>query len=239
MFLAEELDDPSAAPCGQCAVCRGEALIPVAYPEHLKDLAVQFLRKNDQTIQPRRRWPEDALHTYGWTGAITSEQSHMVGRALCVWGDDGWGELVRRGKQQDGRFEEALVFAVVDMVRSRWAPQPLPTWVTSVPSLRHPRLVPDFAQRVASLLRLPFIPAVRKVHASEPQKLMQNSFQQARNLESTFQISSWEGIRGGVLLLDDMVDSGWTFTIVAALLRRAGSGPVFPLALAVTSKTGS
>jgi hypothetical protein len=32
--------------------------------------------------------------------------------------------------------------------------------------------------------------------------------------------------------LDDMVDSRWTFTIVAAVLREAGSGPVFPLALA-------
>jgi ATP-dependent DNA helicase RecQ len=35
-----------------------------------------------------------------------------------------------------------------------------------------------------------------------------------------------------VLLLDDIVDSRWTFTVVAALLRQAGSGPVFPLALA-------
>jgi ATP-dependent DNA helicase RecQ len=239
MFLAEELDDPTATQCGRCAVCRGEALIPATYPEHLKTSAVQFLRKNDQTIQPRRRWPQDALSGYGWNGAITPEQSHKVGRALCVWGDDGWGESVRRGKQHDGRFEEALVFAVVEMVRSRWAPQPPPTWVTCIPSLRQPKLVPEFAQRVAGLLRLPFVPAVRKLRVSEPQKLMQNSFTQAHNLENSFQVSSWEGIGGGVLLLDDMVDSGWTFTVVAALLRDAGSGPVFPLALAVASQAGN
>jgi len=35
-----------------------------------------------------------------------------------------------------------------------------------------------------------------------------------------------------VLLVDDMVDSRRTFTVIAALLRAAGSGPVFPLALA-------
>jgi ATP-dependent DNA helicase RecQ len=40
-----------------------------------------------------------------------------------------------------------------------------------------------------------------------------------------------------VYLVDDMVDSGWTFTVCAALLRQAGSGPVFPVALAQTSKT--
>jgi ATP-dependent DNA helicase RecQ len=39
-----------------------------------------------------------------------------------------------------------------------------------------------------------------------------------------------------VLLVDDMVDSGWTMTVIVALLRHAGSGAVFPVALATTSK---
>jgi ATP-dependent DNA helicase RecQ len=37
---------------------------------------------------------------------------------------------------------------------------------------------------------------------------------------------------GPVLLLDDVIDSGWTLTVGAALLRQAGAGPVFPVALA-------
>jgi ATP-dependent DNA helicase RecQ (EC 3.6.1.-) len=37
-----------------------------------------------------------------------------------------------------------------------------------------------------------------------------------------------------VLLVDDMVDSRWTFTILAAMLRYAGTGPVFPCALTDT-----
>ena len=45
----------------------------------------------------------------------------------------------------------------------------------------------------------------------------------------------WEGMSGAVFLVDDMVDSRWTFTVIAALLRRAGSGAVFPLALALNS----
>jgi ATP-dependent DNA helicase RecQ len=36
---------------------------------------------------------------------------------------------------------------------------------------------------------------------------------------------------GPVLLLDDETRSGFTFTVAAALLREAGSGPVYPLAL--------
>jgi ATP-dependent DNA helicase RecQ len=42
-----------------------------------------------------------------------------------------------------------------------------------------------------------------------------------------------------VLLLDDVVDSGWTLTMAAVLLRQYGSGPVFPFALAKASLRGS
>jgi ATP-dependent DNA helicase RecQ len=38
---------------------------------------------------------------------------------------------------------------------------------------------------------------------------------------------------GPVLLVDDMVDSGWTLTFAAWLLRTRGSGEVFPLVLAI------
>ncbi len=41
-----------------------------------------------------------------------------------------------------------------------------------------------------------------------------------------------------VLLVDDMVDSGWTMTVAAVLLRQHGSGPVYPFALAKASPRG-
>ena len=40
---------------------------------------------------------------------------------------------------------------------------------------------------------------------------------------------------GPVLLVDDLVDSGWTLTVAGARLRDARSGPVFPFALATAS----
>jgi ATP-dependent DNA helicase RecQ len=40
---------------------------------------------------------------------------------------------------------------------------------------------------------------------------------------------------GAVLLVDDIVDSGWTLTVIAALLQQTGSGKVFPVALTSTS----
>jgi hypothetical protein len=41
-----------------------------------------------------------------------------------------------------------------------------------------------------------------------------------------------------VLLVDDMVDSGWTLTLAAVLLQHQGSGPVYPFALAKASPRG-
>ncbi|MBW9313016.1 hypothetical protein FA041_17395 [Escherichia coli] len=37
------------------------------------------------------------------------------------------------------------------------------------------------------------------------------------------------------MLVDDIVDSAWTLTVLTALLRRAGCPTVYPLALASTS----
>jgi ATP-dependent DNA helicase RecQ len=64
---------------------------------------------------------------------------------------------------------------------------------------------------------------------------MANSAQQARNLDGALAIRAAVP-DGPVLLVDDMVDSGWTMTVAAWLLRKNGSGEVFPLALARVSR---
>ncbi len=234
-FLQRELNDPSSGPCGRCAFCLGQPLVPEGYSTKLANEAAKFISSNDHPIEPRKQWPLDALARQGWTGTIAPELRTASGRALCAWGDDGWGRLVRDGKATGGRFNDALVRAAAQLVRERWRPHPYPTWVTCVPSLTNPKLVPDFARRLAGALKLRFVPCITKTRQTAQQKTMLNSYHQARNLAGVFSVSPWRGIGGPVLLVDDMVDSGWTFTVVAATLRQAGSGPVYPLALAVTT----
>jgi ATP-dependent DNA helicase RecQ len=43
------------------------------------------------------------------------------------------------------------------------------------------------------------------------------------------------GLGGPVLAVDDLVETGWTMTVAAKLLRDAGAPAVLPLALAVTT----
>jgi len=234
-FLGRELDDPEAEACGRCAPCRGHPLIPESFSLAAANRAGSFLQRQHQVIAPRRQWPGNALRIYGWQGNIPTSLRMEAGRALCLWGDPGWGELVKLGKQVHGRFADELLTGVVDMVKKRWQPEPFPTWVTCVPSLNHPTLVPDLAQRLAQALALPCIPCVKILRPTRPQKEMQNSYQQARNLAGAYTVMTERLQTGPVFLVDDMVDSRWTMVIIAALLREAGAGPVLPLALALTT----
>ena len=223
-LLRGYLDDHDLEPCGICDNCTGVSL-DRSFDAATVQQAIDFLRKSERRIEPRKRLPDGER--------IAAEHRPADGRALTRWGDGGWGKLVRSGKQ-DGRFDDRLVAAARDLISDRWRPEPAPEWVTHVPSLRRPELVPDFASRLAQSLGLACKDVVVKVRETEPQKTMQNSQQQYRNVRDAFEITG-EVPFGPVLLVDDMVDSRWTLTVVGLLLREAGAGPVLPFALADTS----
>ena len=199
--------------------------LPAEVKPEIVHQVVDFLRRTSRPINPRKRWA-NRRH-------IPETQQAQIGRALCYWGDAGWGDLVRSGKYRDNRFAEELISASAQLIRE-WGPQPTPTWVTCIPSRRHPDLAPDFAQRLAKALDLPFQAALVKTQDRPPQKDMANSVQQARNVEGSLGIVRDSVMPGPVLLVDDMVDSRWTFTVAAPLLRAAGCRAVFPYALADT-----
>jgi ATP-dependent DNA helicase RecQ len=140
-------------------------------------------------------------------------------------------QLVREGKYHHGRFADDLVEAAVALIRDRWRPDPAPAWVTSIPSCRHPHLVPDYAGRLATALGLPFTPVLLRVADVPEQKTMANSVMQARNVRGSLAVAG-DLPAGPVLLVDDIIDSGWTLTLAGWLLRRHGSGPVHPFTLA-------
>jgi ATP-dependent DNA helicase RecQ len=230
VFLARALDDERAAPCGKCAPCLGRAVIPEAFAHHLAVDASRYLRHSELPLEGKKQVATGAFQVYGFRGNLPETLRAQTGRVLSRWGDAGWGHAVAQDKHANG-FRDELVAAMAEMIGERWKPHPSPTWVTCVPSRRHPALVPDFARRLASLLRLPLVQAVSKVRDNQQQKLQRNRYHQCHNLDGAFAIAQ-SVPAGPVLLVDDIVDSGWTMTVVAALLRRQKSGPVWPVALA-------
>jgi len=195
--------------------------------------AVAFLRRTSLTIEPRKKWPTGGMPLYRLKGTIPPALQAQPGKALCIWRDAGWGGLVAQGKYRDRRFADELVEACAHLMRE-WDPQPAPLWVTCIPSLRHPDLVPEFARRLATALGLPFFMMLEKIDERPEKKTMANNAQQARNMDGSLAIRAQPLPAGPVLLVDDMVDSRWTLTVAAWLLQSQGSGKVFPLALALT-----
>jgi ATP-dependent DNA helicase RecQ len=223
--LRAALNDPAPERCGRCMNDTGPLASTGVEPENI-EAALAFLRGEVISIEPRKVRPP------GLTIDLNLRVHNIEpGRALSRWGDPGFAERVRADKYDNGRFSDELVDAIVRMVRT-WGPDPAPEWVTSVPS----NLVEDFAQRVATGLGLPYVESLHRVATRRPQKTMQNSNQQARNVLGAFEV---QAIRTEpVLLIDDMVDSRWTMTVAGALLRAAGSGPVYPVALSDTLGSG-
>jgi ATP-dependent DNA helicase RecQ len=229
-FVTGELDGPDTVPCGRCANCVGP-FVAEGVAAALVDEANVFLKRAYVPIEPRKQWLADRRRN------IPPEFQLEEGRALSRWGVSGWGTDIRRGKFDGDGFSDALVEATATMIGVDLATTDPPTWVTSVPSLRHD-IVPDFARRLADRLALPYREALIKVKDTPQQKTMENGPQQERNVTEAFAVLDAEVDPGPVLLVDDMVDSRWTFTVCGVALRKAGSGAVYPVALADTGSGG-
>jgi ATP-dependent DNA helicase RecQ len=236
-FLRQELDDRDGYDCGKCENCAPQSALKTTFSREKAQEAIDFLKRNEMMLFPKKLFPKDTFPIYGFNGNLVRQNlDSSVGRILSRWEDAGWGKLVADEKHA-GHFGTELVNATCSMILERWKPEAFPKWVTCVPSLNHTDLVPEYAKQVAERLGLPFYEAVVKTRNNEPQKLQNNRYHQCRNLDGVFEIDG-EIPDEPVLLIDDIVDSGWTLTVVGALLRRAGCGQVYPMALATTAGGG-
>ena len=224
--VAYLLDDPSTDDCGICDNCTGHTWERPLDVELVAE-AERFLLHRPIELTPRKMSIDVAT---GSRRKIPDDEQLVAGRVLSMWGDAGWGQLVRTGKTVDGRFDDRLAGALAELIEE-WDSQPAPEWLTWVPSWRHPDLVPAFAVQIAERLGLPPIDLVARVDDRPPQKTRQNAAHQQGNVEGAFAVTGTPPTTPG-LLLDDVVDSTWTLTEIGRLLGRAGAPLVYPVALA-------
>lgn len=240
-FLAEALDDPLADDCGKCANCDPASALAFDVPKQLAIKALEFLKHRYVKIKPRKLFAgsgalaAEAFQTY----RLPYKNQHWQaeeGLALSRWKDGVWGDVVAAGKATD-QFNDELIEPMVKMIQSMAIVQQ-PRWLTYVPSPRHPTLVKNFAHKLANALDIHCSDAITIAIEKPAQKNMENSFRRSENLDGAFAIDPTLVYIDPVLLLDDAVDSGWTFTVAAALLKREKSGKVYPIALTSTSNQG-
>jgi ATP-dependent DNA helicase RecQ len=241
-FLAAELDDPYLAEdCGKCKNCMGHDLVNVEIDHDLVLQAELYVKQKPIWIKPRKIFPASKeIHNYKDIPYNLEKNNLMLepGRVLCRYRTPGLGKLISEGKYRLGRFDQILVDESIKLITERWfSDNALPfKWVTCIPSSNHPKLVPDFAGRIAEKMGLSFMPAIistgKKKHA---QKNMNNYILKLINLDGEYVIDENLLRKDSVLLVDDMVESGWTLNLGGILLKLAGlEGDVYPFALANT-----
>ncbi|MGW3289522.1 RecQ family ATP-dependent DNA helicase [Streptomyces sp. NPDC001002] len=252
-FLRRQLDDEGAVPCGRCDNCAGAWADPSVSAESLTG-AEKELDRPGVEVEPRRMWPT-GLPALGVNlkGRIPAGEQCSTGRALGRLSDIGWGNRLRpllAEHAPDGPVPEAALRAAVDVIadwaRSAggWASNgpdasARPVGVVAVPSLARPQLVGSLAEGIATVGRLPFLGALAYTGpGGEHATRRSNSAQRVKALSGAFAVpdqlaEALAASPGPVLLVDDYSDSGWTLAVAARLLRKAGSGPVLPLVLAV------
>ena len=219
--LQEELDDPDPVDCGVCAVCTEPRFDGPLDPTLVREAALH-LRSRPLVLDVKKMAPD----AEGKMKKLGEDVRAEEGRALARLGDGGWDPLVAEGRRT-GHFSDELVEAAAEAVRSWRAPV---RWVAAVPSRRSGPLVPDFAQRLANTLGLPFHVVLERVGDNPPQREMTNSVQQVANVRGEFAVVAGPPAEA-CLLVDDVRFSGWTLAMVAGQLRRKGAGPVHPFAL--------
>jgi ATP-dependent DNA helicase RecQ len=237
VFLRRQLDDPSAAPCGRCDVCTGTVWSSeVATAD--AEAARERLTRPGVEVAPRRQWPSGmAGLEVPVSGRIPAAEQADSGRVIGRLSDIGWGAQLRELLVGDGEGgaggDQPVPKEVLDAcvrVLAGWGWADRPVGVVGMGSRTRPHQLAHLARRIAEIGRLPLLGTL------EPQGPRPaphaNSAQRLAAVWSSVGEPQFAVPPGPVLLVDVVIDTGWTATVAARILRRAGAGAVLPFALA-------
>jgi ATP-dependent DNA helicase RecQ len=240
-FLRRELDDPAAAPCGRCDNCTGTART-TSVSQASENTASARLSRPGVTLRPRRQWPAGMAELgVASAGRISAGQAAEPGRSVGRLTDIGWGVRLRE-LLADGAQDRAVsddLFAAVVRVLADWDWVSRPVAVVTMPSRTRPGLITALGERIAATGRLAYLGSLEYLDG-EPPGRQHNSARRLAALARSLTVpeslqAALATTDGPVLLVDDLVDTGWTMTFAARLLRDYGADAVLPFALALTN----
>jgi ATP-dependent DNA helicase RecQ len=146
------------------------------------------------------------------------------------------------GPSPDRPVPDDLVAAVVKVLAA-WDWEQRPVGVVTLPSRTRPQLIESLGRGIAEIGRIPYLGGLRYAAGAPPSRTAGRQHNSAQRLSAVWheltlpeETAAAAGQIGGpVLLVDDRVETGWTMTVAARLLRQAGAPAVLPLALAITT----
>jgi len=234
-FLRDQLDDPAAEKCGRCDNC-GALTLSETVSDAAQESAHAAIERPGVVVEPRKMWPT-GLANLGLPQKGRISAGADEGRAVARLTDLGPGQLLRdlfRAGVADGPVPPALAHAVLQVL-GEWRPDV--DAIGFVESARRPALLNDFAGGLARHLEVPILARWSIADPSVPPDAgSANSAHRIAAVSRRFRLDTKEPLDGRrVLLLDDLVVTGWTLTLAAQALGGGGAAAVLPLALGTQS----
>ena len=240
--------------CNNCTVCsRQKAAIEVNAGELSAD-DLDMIRRSD--VRPlnihKPPVPQNAFQKYTFgSDFLDDPRTDVCGISVSSYCGGGLAvELKKLLKKKtywpmpQKYMSDDLIQAIVKIFCWPEVSRLIPTaesvvWVTYIPSTDASNgMMETFARRFATKLGYPFKNAVQLARDNHIENKwdQHNAYFRCRNLDGAYIITRKdEVLPGPVIVIDYLVRSGWTLLVVSELLRQAGSGPVFPVALLKTA----
>jgi ATP-dependent DNA helicase RecQ len=233
-FLREQLDDPEAEDCGRCDNCGGLAL-PADVSAAAVEEAGARLSRPGVPVEPRKMWPT-ALANLGIDLKGKIAEAAEEGRAVARLTDLGYGNALRElfaPGTPDGPVPVPLVKAVIEVLGD-W--RPAVDGIVVVESASRPTLTADLADGLSRYLHVPVVGRWAIVDPDvAPGQGAANSAQRVAAVGRRFALHADDLSGQRILLVDDLVVTGWTLTLAARAVRAAGALEARPLVLAATA----
>jgi ATP-dependent DNA helicase RecQ len=233
VYLRRQLDDDTAQPCGRCDTCTGTMWSP-SVDAATESAAQERISRPGVALPPRKQWPAGMAELgVSASGRIPAGELADEGRVIGRLSDIGWGTRLRELVSGDDVPVPPDVLDACVTVLAGWSWAARPVGVVGVGSRTRPHQLAHLARRIAEIGRLPLLGTATPLGPRPAPSA--NSAQRLAAVWDGFTVPDLAGLDGPVLLVDDVVDSGWTATVLARLLRRAGASAVLPFALALAA----
>ncbi len=237
LFLRGQLDDPTATgvPCGRCDNCTGNHL-PLDVDPALAEKVSEKMRAPGVRITQRRQWPTGLSQV---RGKITGVEP---GRALGRLNDVGRGPALRellddRSWRPTAPWQQDAWLPRIVAVLADWGWEQRPTAVVALGAADQEKtaFVDALASAIAGVGRMDYAGVV-PVRGGHGEIIAQNSAYRVQGLLEHFDVAAaaaaLAGTEGPVLLVTDVVDSGWSITVAGSQLHDLTGRSVLPLAVA-------
>ncbi|MCC8088822.1 MAG: RecQ family ATP-dependent DNA helicase [Rikenellaceae bacterium] len=167
---------------------------------------------------------------------VGNSKSKLVnGVAAGYYGVSNIGSALNRSKYKGGGdFPKFLLKLTLKALRKKY-PREKFDLLIYVPPTESGDLVRNFAEKIASDLKIPLSHDLVKTGDTKPQKIFNNSILKKDNVKGKFSFQDPEKLKDKtVLLFDNIFDSGATIKEIGAMLTKHGVKKIIPIVIART-----